>query len=109
MAYLIIISFIVLVSTGAIIRWYATRYFGLIGTLLINLLGAFALGLLTNTGGSTAVVLGTGALGSLTTISGLALHLDQLLRNDKKLALGYLVLSISGGIAAALLGIKLVD
>jgi fluoride ion exporter CrcB/FEX len=108
MTYFLIASFIALVSAGAILRWYATKYFGLVGTLLINLLGAFALGLLTNTGATAAVVLGTGALGSLTTISGLALHFDQLLRNDKKLAIGYLVLSLSGGIAAALLGIKLV-
>jgi len=81
-------------------------------TLLINLLGAFLLGMLV-----VAVtelwrphrlvrpLLGTGLLGGFTTFSTFALQLRLL---PGPLALGYLLLSVLGGLLAAAAGMALV-
>ena len=69
-------AFLALAGAGAALRWLATDRWpgGHRGTLLVNVLGAFLLGLLAGSDASAATltVVGTGGLGALTTFSRLA-------------------------------------
>ena len=87
-----------------------------IGTLVVNVVGAFALGYLLEAlarrGRETVrrrkirIGVGTGVLGGFTTYSALALQTQQLLTDGFGwLALLYVVLTLAGGTAACLGGI----
>ncbi|CAN5464167.1 N/A [soil metagenome] len=82
-------------------------------TLLINLVGSFALAFLVARVWPTAPAwlragLGTGVLGSFTTFSALIIPLLTLTEAGMPLlALVYLLLSLLGGLGAALLGLRL--
>lgn len=83
-----------------------------VATLLVNVLGAFALGLLVARLWPIAAPwlragLGAGLLGSFTTFSALALSVVTLATTDQwMLALAYLVASLILGLAAAALGLR---
>jgi CrcB protein len=82
-------------------------------TLLVNVIGSFALGFLVARVWPTAphwlrAGLGTGVLGSFTTFSAVVVSLLTLTADGLSLlALLYLVVSLALGFAAALLGIRL--
>lgn len=82
-------------------------------TLLINLVGSFALAFLVARVWPTAPAwlragLGTGLIGSFTTFSALIVSLLSLTGAGMPLlAVVYLLVSLVGGLAAALLGLKL--
>ncbi len=79
------------------------------GTLVVNLLASFGLGLATAWDGPTATIASIGALGALSTWSSLAYELDAMVRrHEGQLAAAYLLISITGGIGMAWLGIRLV-
>ncbi len=81
-----------------------------LGTLLVNLLGSLAFGLvagLTADSGATAAVLGTGLCGAFTTWSGLAVQTVQLLAERPRVAAAYVALTLVGGLAMASLGLAL--
>ena len=75
------------------------------GTLAVNLAGSFALGLLAGAGEVTTVILASGALGSLTTFSTLAVETVDLWRRNRPRAATYVTASLAGGVAAAYLGV----
>lgn len=75
------------------------------GTLAVNVVGSFALGLLAGAGEVTTVVLASGALGSLTTFSTLAVETIGLWRRSRRRAAAYAAASLAGGVAAAYLGV----
>jgi CrcB protein len=78
-----------------------------LGTLAVNVSGAFLLGLLAGSAldGEARLVLGAGALGSYTTFSTWMLETQRLGEAGKqKIALANLVLSIGLGLAAVALG-----
>jgi fluoride exporter len=78
-----------------------------LGTLAVNVSGAFLLGLLAGStlDGDARLVLGAGALGSYTTFSTWMLETQRLGEAGKRrLALANLVLSIALGLAAVALG-----
>jgi Integral membrane protein possibly involved in chromosome condensation len=83
------------------------------GTLLVNVAGAFALGLLVGRLWPTAsdwlkAGLGPGLLGSFTTFSALALSAVELMDAGAPWsAAAYLAASILGGLVAAALGLRL--
>lgn len=83
-----------------------------VSTLLINVAGSFALGMLVGRAWPVAPEwlrfgLGTGLLGSFTTFSALAASLVTLTKSGQVLVgLLYLVLSLGGGIGAAVLGLR---
>lgn len=92
-------------------------YLSLLPTLLINLLGAFLLGLLlaylASRGSETTrlrslrLSLGTGVLGGFTTYSTFALEAAQLIIDQRwVLASSYLALSLTGGLLLALAGLR---
>ena len=76
-------------------------------TLLINVVGSFALGLLVGLrpyGRWSRPFLGTGVLGGFTTFSALSL---QVVTSSVVPATAYLVATLIGGVAAAALGLRL--
>lgn len=101
------IGFSVAAAVGTVLRWRASTAFGPGGTLLINIAGTFALGLLANTSGPAATVVGTAGLGALTTVSGILPESARLARASPLLALGYVSLTITGATAAAYVGLAL--
>lgn len=78
-----------------------------LGTMAVNVSGAFLLGLLVGTGldGDARLVLGAGALGSYTTFSTWMLETQRVGEAGKgRLAVTNVVLSIALGLAAVALG-----
>ncbi|CAN5151556.1 fluoride efflux transporter CrcB [soil metagenome] len=84
-----------------------------LSTLVVNALGAFALGLLVSRVWPTApgwlrAGLGAGVLGSFTTFSAFAVSLVSLgAAGERMLALAYLAATLVLGFAAAALGLRL--
>lgn len=88
-----------------------------LGTLVVNLVGAFALGLLLELSAgpddpghhrrrNLRLFLGTGFLGGFTTYSAFALETERLLAaGDQGVALSYLLATVAGGFAASVLGV----
>ncbi|MGG3564751.1 fluoride efflux transporter CrcB [Neobacillus rhizosphaerae] len=81
-----------------------------IGTLFVNLLGSFLLGLImgANTDSTLRLLLGTGFMGAFTTFSTFKLENIQLHTKGKiNVAVLYLAISYTCGILLAFLGISL--
>ncbi len=86
------------------------------GTLIVNLLGGLLMGVLVGTlarlsnGGETLrLLLAIGVLGGFTTFSSFSLDtVSMLQRGDWPTALGYILASVIGSIAALVLGLSLV-
>lgn len=77
------------------------------GTLVVNVSGSFVLGLLTgfSVTGDTALVAGTGLLGSFTTFSTWVLETERLAEDGEgRLALANVAVSLVAGTAAASAG-----
>jgi fluoride exporter len=85
------------------------------GTLGVNLLGGFAMGVLAGSlarlgegGEAWRLLLGVGVLGGFTTFSAFSLDLANMLqRGDWGLALGYVLVSVLGALGALALGLGL--
>lgn len=78
-----------------------------LGTMAVNVSGAFLLGLLVGTGvdGDARLVLGAGALGSYTTFSAWMLETQRVWEAGKRrVAVANLLLSIALGLAAVAFG-----
>jgi CrcB protein len=78
-----------------------------LGTLVVNVLGAFCLGLLTGLSvtGDALLLGGTAVLGSFTTFSTVMLETERLgEEGERGLALANLAVSFTGGLVAAGLG-----
>ena len=93
------------------LAWFGPNYPW--GTLAVNLIGGFAMGLLASgllrwgqSGEQMRLLLGVGLLGGFTTFS--AFSLDAMLmieRGEWASALGYVLVSVIGAIAALALGL----
>jgi fluoride exporter len=85
------------------------------GTLAVNLIGGFLIGVLAGTvsripgGGETwRLLLGVGLLGGFTTFSAFSLDaMGMLQRGDWVSALGYILASVIGSVAALAIGLQL--
>ena len=86
------------------------------GTLTVNLMGGFAMGLLVGSlarmsvpGENWRLLLGVGVLGGYTTFSAFTLDVVNMIqRGDLSVALFYILLSVLGSIAALFAGLALV-
>ncbi len=77
-----------------------------LGTLLVNLTGSLALGVLAGAGPTLLTVAGVGGLGTYTTFSKFAVEADNLAREGAGvLAVLYVLASCSGCVAAAWIGL----
>jgi fluoride exporter len=98
------IWFVLAAAGGAIVRYQVNRCgTGWRGTLAINVVGAFALGLLlaSEPGHGAATVVGTGLIGSLTTFSTFALEVAEA---PRRVRLVIVVGTVGLGLTAAALG-----
>lgn len=85
------------------------------GTLTVNILGAFLIGLLAGIlaahgthNHTLRLLLATGLLGGFTTFSAFSLETVTLIeRNQMPLAIAYVLASVAGGLLALALGLKL--
>ncbi|PTS76704.1 fluoride efflux transporter CrcB [Sphingomonas sp. HMWF008] len=85
------------------------------GTLTVNLVGGFAMGVLAgmlaryNAGENWRLLLGVGVLGGFTTFSAFSLDVVTMIeRGSLGVALGYTLLSVVGSIVALFAGLSLV-
>jgi CrcB protein len=109
---MIVIGFVVLAVGGTLARVLIGHVFNRpdapIGTLTVNVVGAFLLGLLVGAGASTdtLTVVGAGALGSFTTFSALSHETAWMMRRHRgRRSLVYLTATVVLGIGAAWLGL----
>lgn len=101
-------------GAGALLRFHVDALVQLraatefpLGTLAVNVLGSFALGILAgaSVGGDALLLVGTGVLGSFTTFSTWMLETERLAEDgERRLALANVVLPAVAGLAAAALG-----
>ena len=106
-AFVVAVGFSVAAAAGTLVRWRVSAALGPGGTLIINITGAFVLGLLAGTSGAAATIIGTAGLGALTTVSGILPESARLSRASPLLALGYVSLTVTGATAAATAGLAL--
>lgn len=107
--------FIVAAAVGGFIRFAIEYYLPPVGssafpraTLLVNIVGAFVLGIVLALPGEWQVILGVGLCGALTTFSGVSLQLHRRLTAQAfRPAMIYAVSLITGGLIAAGLGLIL--
>jgi|TARA_B110001454_G_scaffold82500_1_gene79305 CrcB protein len=98
-------------TVGTTIRWAVLEASGAAAfpwpVLLVNIVGCTLLGLLIGlrVPRSTALLLGTGLCGGLTTFSTFTVEAAQMMRaDDTALAITYVVCSVAGGLAAVVAG-----
>ena len=107
--------FIVAAALGGFIRFAVEYYLPPVGssafpraTLLVNIVGAFLLGIVLALPGQWQVIIGIGFCGALTTFSGVSLQLHRRLAAQAfRPAMIYAVTMITGGITAAAVGLIL--
>lgn len=80
-----------------------------VAVLVANLVGALLLGILTARipASELRILLGTGMLGGFTTYSAFALDSVELWAAAPALAVGYIAVSLAGGLLAAWLGLRI--
>ena len=102
------LGFVVLAVAGTLLRAATAQRFNSPtwpwATLAVNVLGSFALGLLAGTGNPVMTAAGIGGLGSLTTLSTLAMELTTLPRPR---AVAYAAVILTLGLAAAAGGLAI--
>ena len=108
-----VVAFVGLAATGTLARTAAGR--GLnrsfpTGTLVVNVTGSFALGLLAASSGPGVTVLGVGGLGAYTTFSSFARDAVALVDQRRPVAaLAYVLGTTVLGVGAAVLAVALVS
>ena len=108
-----VIGFVVAAAAGTLGRAEAGRRWnrpnGLpVGTLVVNVTGSFAVGLLVNVAPPALTILGVGGLGAYTTFSSFARDTVALIeRRHLTLAIVYVSANLALGVAAAAVGVAL--
>jgi len=108
-----IFGFVLVAALGGFIRFAMEYYLPAVGasafpraTLMVNIAGAFLLGIVLALPGETQVILGIGFCGALTTFSGVSLQLHRRLTSKAyRATLVYAVALLIGGLGAAGAGI----
>ena len=110
---IVAIAFVVAAAAGALARAEAGRRWNrhdgyALGTLGVNVLGSFALGLLHDTGAPAITIVGIGGLGAFTTFSSFARDAVALAEvRDLAGTIAYVAATCILGIGAAAAGIAL--
>jgi CrcB protein len=108
-----LLLFVLVAALGGFIRFAVEYYLLAVGasafpraTLLVNVVGAFLLGLVLALPGESQVILGIGFCGALTTFSGVSLQLHRRLTSKAYRAVfSYAATLLIGGLGAAGAGI----
>ena len=103
------IGFVGAAALGAVTRWQlgAHQLPRPLATLLVNITGAFALGLLDGWTAPELTVVGVGGLGAYTTFSTLADDVVDLGNRSRGAAAAYVAVTLVAGIGAAAAGLAL--
>ncbi len=110
------VAFVLLAGAGAAVRFLASHPSGRwpgghLGTMAVNVVGSFALGLLAGTGDATLTIVGTGGLGALTTFSTFAADAmgmaDTRVGRRSGRTIGHVANTLVLGVGAAALGLYL--
>lgn len=107
---MIAVGFAVLAASGALARWQMSRLNRAdwpAGTLLVNVVAAFVLGLLHEAADGTITVVGAGLLGSFSTFSTVVRELVDTAERRPWAAVAYLGTTVVLGVTAAWMGIEL--
>lgn len=105
---MIAVGFVAAAVTGTLARWQLGERVGRPnGTLVANLSGSFALGLLVGAGAGSQTVLGVAGLGAFTTFSTLMVEIIDQWAEHRGRAIAYLAVSLGAGVALAWLGLSL--
>lgn len=103
--------FVVAAAAGAAVRQLAGGYLNNefpIGTLAVNVVASFLLGIVVAAADPLPTVLGIGALGAMSTWSATATEAAAMSRSDQGLlAVAYLGLTVTTGVLAAWFGLRL--
>lgn len=102
------VLFVVAAATGTFVRWQMWHHSGNrpAGTLIVNVIGAFILGVLTAAGDRSQAVGGVAGMGALTTFSALVAEMLNLWSTGRRLhAVAYGMLTFVLGVGAAWIGI----
>ena len=110
-----IFGFVLVAALGGFIRFAMEYYLPAVGasafpraTLMVNIAGAFLLGIVLALPGETQVILGIGFCGALTTFSGVSLQLHRRLTSKAYRATSsYAAALLIGGLGAAGAGITI--
>ena len=96
-------------AIGGLLRWEVGQLsWRPMGTFIVNIVGAFTLGLIATSVGDERTVLGLAGLGAFTTVSGLVDDAAEMrARGRAGAANAYVISSVVLGIAAAWLGLTL--
>lgn len=102
------VLFVLVAAVASMARWATIEslrgVFGGLGTVVVNVTGAFALGLAVGFELDDLVIIGVAGLGSFTTFSTMALDITSVPRRQ---AIGYLAITLVLGLGAAWLGLEL--
>lgn len=108
------IAFLLAAAVGAVARagigqrWNPHEGFPA-GTVAVNVVGSFLVGVSSGLDQPAATVIGVGGIGALTTFSSLARDAVALVEQGQRAAaLGYLSVTLGAGVAAAAAGVALV-
>ncbi len=102
------VSFVMAASLGSLIRWQVgVKLPRPLGTLAVNLIGAFILGLIASWTPPEITVIGVAGIGATTTFSTFAADLVDLWEHSRAAALIYGLATIIGGVLAAAAGLAL--
>ena len=106
---MIAVLFVLTAAAGTLIRWQASMSTPIraIGTFVVNVGGAFALGLLSTASADSQLIGGVAGLGAMTTFSTLVAELVELDEIDRRLSLGYGAATFVVGVFAAWVGLTL--
>jgi CrcB protein len=110
-----LILFVLAAALGGFIRFALEFHLPPVGksafpraTLIVNVIGAFLLGIVLILPGEWQVILGVGLCGALTTFSGVSLQLHRRLKSQAfRPAMVYAVILVTSSVAAAGFGIIL--
>lgn len=106
------LGFVAMAVAGTLARAVSISHFNRpafpVGTVSVNVVGSFLLGLMHDASPEAVTVLGLAGLGSFTTFSTFA-HEAVVMAEERRLALAcsYLAVTVVAGVAAAALGIQL--
>lgn len=106
------VAFVVVAGAAAVVRLTARGALptpaGLpLGTLAVNLVGAFVLGVVAGWSAPVGTVVATAGLGALTTFSTLASEFVNGWSSNRRVAVAYLAVTLVGGVGLAWLGLQI--
>ena len=101
------LGFVTAAGLGAALRLAATERWpgGHLGTMSVNVVGSFTLGLLAGADPTTFTIIGMGGLGTFTTFSTFAADAMALADHHRLKAAGHVATTLVLGLGAALLGL----